>query len=1112
MKSLVQWAIKNSPAMNTLMIASLIVGLVSLLLMRREVFPEFELEIVLVSVPYPGASPEEIEEGICQKIEEQLTAIKGVKKMTAIAREGSGFIVLELMGNIKDVQKVLNEVKSEIDQIPSFPDLAEEPDIQQITFRSSAIKVGVIGPASGDRDPLLAEKELREVAEQIRTELLQLPPPEPQGFQRLLSAFSASGKRSAISTASITAARDFQIDVEVDENKLREYGLSLQQVAQAIRAEDLELPGGKITTAGQEILIRGKSKSSLGSEIEQIKLIPQLGGDSLNVGDVANVVDGFADNVSIHLIDGSPGLVISVERTSDEDLLRVAQAVKDYVGQKKQVMPSGYRLKCWADTSIDVQDRMDLLVKNGLQGLLLVFIVLAVFLELKLAFWVALGIPVSILGSGYVLIGAGQTLNMLSMFSFLMALGIVVDDAIVIGENIYEHRQRGKKYMQAAIDGTVEVLPSVCASVATTVIAFMPLMFVSGVMGKFIAVMPLAVIAMLIISLLESTFILPCHLAHEKSGFMNFLSFFFLPIRFLYGIFHWINQKASGGMTSFIERIYIPTLRWSLKNKPIIVVGAICMLIFSFGFIYSGLTPFVGFPKLDSRSISGAVVFPDGTPKRSTIEATKRMEDALYRVQAKYQQAIEETTGKKDAKLFDTVHRSIGQVSSGGPLGNTGVTSGGHVGSVQVELVPVEQRSVKTGPKKLVKWTSQKIIDDWRREAELVEIAGAEILKFEAQKMGPGGKAIEFQLHAPKAMKDQLEQAVEDCKVKLRTYKGVIDVEDDSRLGKDELQIDIKKAADGLDVTLDTVARAVRASYYGDEAKRIQRGRHEVKVMVRYPRERRKSMQDFENILINETPVTELANFGFSQGYSEINRVDQKRSITVSADVETGTIAGKIVADFKKDFAKELLKDYPGLVINWEGETQQNDESFASLGKGVAIAILAMFVLLTLQFRTYMQPLIILAILPFGVIGAIVGHYIMGVELTLFSFFGLVALTGVIVNDSIVLVDFINSRYRAGMSLHEALVEAGRRRFRPVLLTSMTTIAGLFPILMERSFQAQVLVPMATSLCFGLLVATSLILILVPVFYDIYAGILTALGNKNEEEEIDMQPKERTIN
>lgn len=1065
--------------MNTLMISSLIVGLVSLMVMRREIFPEFELEIIVVTVPYPGASPEDIEEGICQKIEEKLSSLNGLKKMTSVAREGAGYLVLELNASVKDVQKVLNEVKSEIEQITEFPDFAEEPDVQQITFRSPAIKLGVIGPSVGDRDPLLVEHELREVTEQIRTELLQLPPPAPNsGIKKILSMFSsASSKRTAVSTVSIVAEKEFQINVQVKEEQLREYNLTLQQIANAIAAEDLDLPGGKITTEGQEILIRGKSKSSIGTEIARIKLIPQPGGDALTIGDVADVIDGFSDEVSLHRINGEPGLVLNVERTSDEDLLVVCGAVRDYIAQKQKNMPSGYRLVYWGDTSIDVADRMNLLIRNGLQGLLLVFIVLAVFLELKLAFWVALGIPVSILGSGYILLGAGQTLNMLSMFAFLMALGIVVDDAIVIGENIYEHRQRGKKYLQAALEGTIEVLPSVCASVATTVIAFMPLMFVTGVMGKFIAVMPLAVIAMLIISLLESAFILPCHLAHENNLFIRGLRFFFHPVRFLNTIFEWINKQASAGMTWFIEKVYLPTLRWSLGNRVVIIVSAISLFIFSIGFVASGLTPFVGFPKLDSRVINGTIVYPDGTPKERTIKTAANIEAAIRELDQEFQ-------AKYGRSFIRVTHRSIGQISAQGALGRTGVTAGGHVGNVEVELIPVSDREL----------TSQQIVELWRNKVD--EIAGAEIVKFGAAQMGPGGASIEFQMQAPKSMTAELEQAIEDAKSKLRSYQGVIDVEDDSRPGKPELQINIKDSAKGLDVTLATVAQAVRASYYGTEAKRIQRGRHEVKVMVRYPKERRQSMKDFENILIGKTPVTELADFSYSSGYSEINRVDQKRTITVSADVEAGANAFEITQDLKNGFLKELMEKNPGLYVRWEGQAQQNAESFSSLFTGVIVALMAMFVLLTVEFRTYMQPLIILAIIPFGIIGAIVGHYLMGLELTLFSFFGLVALTGVIVNDSIVLVDFINTRYQEGMPLTEALVEAGRRRFRPVVLTSMTTIAGLFPILMEQSFQAQVLIPMAASLCFGLLVATSLILILVPVFYDVYRSFV---GGKKED-------------
>jgi hydrophobic/amphiphilic exporter-1 (mainly G- bacteria), HAE1 family len=1095
MKKLIQWSIKNSPAMNTLMIASLIVGLVCLLVMRREIFPEFELEIVLVTVPYPGASPEEIEEGICQKIEEKLSNIKGLKKMTAVAREGSGFLIMELNSSVKDVQKVLNEVKSEIAQIPSFPVLAEKPDVQQITFRVPAIKIAVTGPPIGNRTPLAAEKELRAVTEQIRMELLQLPPPETSSVGSILRFFSSSaGKRTSISSVSITAARDFQIDVEVDENRLREFGLTLQQVAAAIGSEDLELPGGKIITAGQEILIRGKSKSSIGSEIEQIKLIPQPGGDALTVGHVAKVIDGFSDKVSIHEVNGDPALVINVERTSDEDLIVVTDTVKQYLKTKRNEMPAGYHLHAFGDTSVDVTDRLNLLTRNGSQGLILVFLVLAIFLELKLAFWVALGIPVSILGSGYILLGTGQTLNMLSMFAFLMALGIVVDDAIVIGENIYEHRQRGSSFFKAAVEGTVEVLPSVCASVATTIIAFLPLMYVSGVMGKFISVMPVAVIAMLIISLVESTFILPCHLAHENNLFMRTLGFLLSPFHFVLVGFQWVNRKASAGMNGFIENVYMPLLRWSLNHRLIIVVSAFCMLIFAGGFVMSGLTPFVGFPRLDSRSISGVVVFPDGSPTGFTENATKRMLKAISKVEEDYR-SEKNLDPSTPHPLIRTHYLSIGQVSSGGALGRTGVTSGGHVGVVEIELVPVSERE----------WTSQEIIDRWRTATG--EIPGIEICKFSAQEMGPGGKAIEFQLQAPKSRIDELERAIDACKNKLTEYEGVIDIEDDSRPGKSELKIRGKDSSKGLGVSLDTIARVVRSSYYGQEAKRIQRGRHEVKVMVRYPQEKRRSMKDFENILINDTPVTELAEFDYSQGYSEINRVNQQRSVTISADVAQGTYSDQVVTDFKSTFANNFETQYPGVTIRWEGQQQQNTESFSSLFAGVLIAILAMFVLLTIEFRTYMQPLIILSILPFGLIGAILGHFCMYLDLTLFSFFGMVALTGVIVNDSIVLVDFINTRFRSGMPLKEALVEAGRRRFRPVILTSMTTIAGLFPILMENSFQAQVLIPMATSLCFGLMGATGLILILVPVFYDIYQSIVGKTGGSAIEEAPDPTPQ-----
>ncbi len=517
MKTLIAWATRNSPAMNTLLVGTLLLGLFCMVNMRREVFPEFELEIILVTVPYPGASPAEVEEGICQKIEEAVRSVDRIKKMTSIAGEGSGSVVIELDADVPDVQKVLNEIQSEVDRIPSFPELTEDPEVKQITLRESAIKVGVI--ADGEMLGAQDELSLRNVAEEVRDELLKL---------------------KEVSQANLYGARDYQIDIEISEETLRKYGLTLQQVARIVRRENIELPGGRMKTDAQEVLLRGKSKGLVGQEIARLPLVSLSNGVVLTVGDLGVVRDGFVDETALNLIDGNPAIVVSVDRTANEDLLAMVGAVKTYAASKS--MPEGYTLRTWQDRSIDVRERMELLARNGLQGLILVFLVLTVFLEMRLAFWVAMGVPMAVLGACIVLYFTGETMNMLSMFAFLMALGIVVDDAIVIGENIHAHRRRGVDFNRAAIQGAYEVLPAVVASVSTTILAFAPLLYVAGIMGKFIAVMPVAVIAMLVISLIESTFILPCHLAHRENLFfkvMGFLFFFLKPVV-------WLSERVNG--------------------------------------------------------------------------------------------------------------------------------------------------------------------------------------------------------------------------------------------------------------------------------------------------------------------------------------------------------------------------------------------------------------------------------------------------------------------------------------------------------------------------------------------------------------------------------------
>lgn len=1057
MKAAIRWAIQNSPAMNTIMVALLTVGAASLFLMRREIFPEFDLEIVLITVPYPGASPSEVEEGICQKLEESVRSINGIKKQTAVAQEGAGFLVLELETSVPDVQKILSDVRSEVDRVkPQLPGLAEDPEVEQITLRQVAIRVGLLGP---DLETAESELALREVAERVRRDLLLLP---------------------SISQANIIGARDYQIDVEIAEGNLRKYGLTLQQVGRIIRRENIEIPGGSMKTDSQDVLLRGKNKRLLGDEIAEIPLVTTTDGAVLTVGDLAEMKDDFTDDPAINLINGRPGMVISIDRTSTEDLLAIVDSVHDYVDEA--ALPPGYELTTWQDTGVDVRDRINLLRRNGIQGLILVFLVLAVFLDLRLAFWVALGIPISVLGACGILLYCGATLNMISLFAFLLALGIVVDDAIVIGENIYAHREQGKNFVQAAIDGAYEVLPSVTASVTTTIIAFVPLFYVSGVMGKFIAVLPLAVIAMLLISLAESTFILPCHLAHDRNLFMRVLAIIFYPVRLLGSLMHALQAGVASLLSKGVEKAYLPALRWAIRNPLIVSSLAASIFLVTIAFLPAGITPWVVFPKLDSNWVEAKVTFPDGTPTSVTLQATKTIEDAFNRLNDRH--------AEQGMPLKRLVHRAVGEVTSAGTLGPDSRTSGGHVGNVFIELTDTSQRTI----------TSEEILDQWRGETDA--IAGVDSLTYGTPEMGPGGVPIEFKLLAHPEHMAELEAAVEACKEELAKeskYPGVVDIRDDSRPGKLEYQLSVKDNARSMGITAADLAETVRASYYGEEVMRLQRGRHEVRLMVRYPEEDRRSLASFDEIRVRgadgaERPLTELASVRVERGYSEINRVDQLRSITITADIrENEGNARENVALFKRDFESELVERFPNVSIRWEGQAEQSRESMRSLFLGFIVAMLSMFVLLTVEFRSYFQPLIVLAIIPFGLVGAIWGHALLGLPITMFSVFGLVALAGVVVNDSIVLMDFINHRRREGVDFYEAVVLAGQRRFRPVVLTSLTTVAGLTPIMLETSFQAQVLIPMAASLCFGLMLATVLVLFLVPVFFSFYGRLILGI-------------------
>ncbi|MBL8892857.1 MAG: efflux RND transporter permease subunit [Planctomycetaceae bacterium] len=1084
MKSIIRWAIANSPAMNSFVICGVIVGAVCLIIMRREVFPDFELDVALVTVPYPGATPAECESGICQVIEESVSGVDGIKKVTSVAKEGFGFVIMELDRGVNS-ESVLTDIRDEVSNVRRrFPENIEEPEIQTIKFKTTAIRLALMAPegAEASMPPDALELQLRELADQIRDELLvQNAAPAENFLREMFKSWIVPAGKPAISTVEIMGAKPYQISVEIQEDKLRQYGLTLEQVAAIVRSENLELPAGKIRSDSQEVLIRGDNKRRLGVEIAELEVLNRDTGDPVRLGEIATIVDGFDEFSLQQYVNGRPAVVLNINRASNEDLFTVVNAVQKYVAEKQ--LPSGYSLHLWGDMSVDVRDRIDLLIRNGLQGLLCVFIVLALFLELKLAFWVALGIPVSMLGAGIVLLGADQTLNMLSMFSFLMALGIVVDDAIVIGENVYHKRESGMGFTQAAVEGTVEVVPSVGASIATTVIAFVPLMFVSGVMGKFIAVMPLAVIAMLVISLLESVFVLPCHLAHHRNLFLSMIGtvlYVFRPITFLIDM---IRHQCDAGMKWFIEHIYAPILVRCLRYPEIALSAATALLIFMVGLVVGGHIPFTGFPNLDSQVVEATVAFPDGTSEEFARAAAEQIETGL-------DEAVAELEAAGSGKMLRTVFRRMGE--AGNALrGPNGVSSGSHVANVLVELTPVGER----------RKTSEDLLNVWRKKVGA--ISGTESLRFGAQAMGPPGDAIEFKLLCKSNYADLLEKYADRCKAHLGTFEGVYDIDDDLKPGKEEIQFKVNELGKSLGVTENAVYSAIRSAYYGVEVMRMQRGRDEVRLMVRLPENERRTFSSFDELMVadaegNKRPLTEIADASLSRSSAEINRVNRLRSITLSASVDASIpgVAAKVTSDLQmpEGFLDQLKSDFEAetgeqLVVNWDGAQQQNAESFTSMFSGLIIALLAMYALLTMQFQSYLQPAIIMAIIPFGYIGAVFGHGILGIELTLFSFFGLVALTGVIVNDSIVLVDFMNRFVADGGSLYDAVVEAGKRRFRAVMLTSATTIAGLMPMILETSFQAQVLIPMAASLSFGLLFGTILVLFLVPTFYLLLARL-----------------------
>ncbi|MBZ0135174.1 MAG: efflux RND transporter permease subunit [Planctomycetes bacterium] len=1036
MSKFIAWFTRNHVAANLVMGLLLIGGLMTLPVIRKTAFPDIEPEVISISVLYPGATAEEIEESLIIKIEEAVQGIDGVDRISSKASESLGVVTVEIKDgeNIKDVT---DEVKAEVDAITTFPAQAEEPVIQEGKVQERVVWLLLSGNMS--------ERDMKALADSVRDELVSL---------------------RQISKAEVTDAREYEITIDVREADLRRYGLTFSQIAAAVRLYSVNLPAGSVETRGGEILFRSSSQAYTREEFASIPLITRADGTDVRVGDVGDVRATFEDVTLESRVNGRRSVMIEVYRVGDQDTLGVATAVGDYMESKRSELPPGVTIEKFRDISTDLNERLELLQANGIMGLLLVFLVLALFLKARLALWVGIGLTTAVLGTVWVMPYFGMTINFLTSFGFVLALGILVDDAIVVGENIDAHKRMGKPAMQAAIEGTREVMLPVGLAVATTSIAFSPMLQLPGRTGVFAGAIASIVILALALSLVESLFILPSHLSHEHrpGRFSNW----FLPRAW---------QKFQGwfekGVQWFIDKTYTPALEWAIRWRWTVLAIGLGFLITTAGLFAAGFVKVAFFPAIEGNDVIADVTLPEGASAEETRAALQTLEDAAEEIR-------HELEGDRRGSVVENIRAVIGTQPfrmAGGPPAATGVTrSRDNVAEVHIALVQAEARPMK----------ASEIRDLWRKKV-FGRIPNAVELTFSSDQINVGAP-VSVELSGNDI--EQIEASAEDLKEHLATYDGTFDITDDYREGKLEIAPYVRESGHALGLTQASLIQQVRGAFYGDEAQRVQIGKDEVRVFVRYPEDERRSISNLENMRVRlpngrESAFSEVADYTITRGISSINRLDRRRTIVVTSDLNRSiTNANELNAVLAETYMPQLMEKYPGLDWKFGGEQERQAESFAGLRVGLALSLFLMFGLLAVAFRSYFQPSIVMWAIPFGIAGAVWAHFALGMDLTFLSIVGLLALSGVVVNDSLVMIDFINrNRREEGHTIFDAVRAAGPRRFRPILLTSLTTFAGLTPIMLERSVQAAFLIPMAVSLAFGIAFATVIILLMVPATY-----------------------------
>jgi multidrug efflux pump subunit AcrB len=1010
---MIAWFAKNHVAANLLMITILLAGIFSIKSsIPLEVFPSFESDIVSVNVSLRGATPEDVEQGVAIRIEEAVQDLEGLEKITSTSVEGSASVRIEIDSGY-DVRDLLADIKSRVDAVNTFPADAEKPVIAINQRKRDVISVTVASD--------YGEKEIREFAEQVRDDLLNL---------------------SHVTQVSLDAVRDYEISINVNQSKLEQYQLTLSEISSAVSNSSVDISAGNVRTEGGDVLVRNIGQAYRRDEFEKVVIKTNVDGTFLYLEDIADVNDGFEETPLRARFNGQQGALIEVFRIGNQSAIDVADAVKDYIHERQDTLPEGFTLSYWDDDSEIVKSRLNTLITNALQGGFLVLLLLTLFLRPSIAFWVFIGIPVSFMGAFIFMPFFDISINIMSLFGFILVLGIVVDDAIVTGENIYRHTQTASSGIEAAIKGTEEVATPVTFGILTTVAAFLPLAFIDGMRGALFAQIPVIVIPVLLFSLIESKFVLPSHLKSlrlrgEKGKQSRFSVW---------------QQNFADGFENLILRYYNPLLKIAIKNRFTTVALFVGVFILILAFITSGWTRFVFFPRIASETARGTVTMPVGTNFDVVDAYVEKMSNAAKTLQNKYR---------------DEEGNSL--------ILNTLAITRDEVGRVRFEIMPADQNTTGVGTAQLVR--------EWR---ELIgPLPGAESVTFRAE-IGRAGDPIDIQLSATNLQ--TLKQVAEEAKTRLRTYPTAFEISDSLSNGKEELQIELTEQGYAMGMSNSWVTRQVRDAFFGAQIQRIQRGRDDVRVMLRFPLSERQSISKLNDMLINtpsggKVPLSHVAKLKPGKSPSAINRIDRYRTVNVTADVDKDTTNMTTLNVDLTAYLDELMNKYPGVSYTLEGEAREQADSFNSLAWGLMFVFFIIYCLLAIPFKSYLQPIIVMSVIPFGAIGAIIGHWIMGMDLTIMSLLGLMALVGVVVNDSLVLVDFINGKVRDGIKVFDAIVIAGQSRFRPVMLTSLTTFIGLMPLLFETATQAQFLIPMAVSLGFGIIFATLITLILVPVNY-----------------------------